>query len=135
MVGNPFDVFSESVRVIPSVTLDSRDVGESGFEVTQKAGNHTHIFAPFVTLAGEFTDIMLFLPKAKTHFQMLPYLFSCLIASPVAYGLAMAMALGHGHGHGHGPLAIGHDHGPWPWPWAREKVIASKPWTDFGAGL
>lgn len=66
-----FDVFSESVRVIPSATLDSRDVGESGFEVTQKAGNHTHIFAPFVTLAGEFTDIMLFLPKAKTHFQML----------------------------------------------------------------
>ena len=66
-----FDIFSESVRVIPSVTLDSRDINKSGFEVTQKVGNHTHTFAPFVTTENAFTDVMLFLPKAKTHFQML----------------------------------------------------------------
>lgn len=66
-----FDIFAESVRVIPSVTLDSRDIDKSGFEVTQKVGNHTHTFAPFVTTENAFTDVMLFLPKAKTHFQLL----------------------------------------------------------------
>jgi 16S rRNA (guanine1207-N2)-methyltransferase len=66
-----FDVFSESVRVIPSASFDSRDISHKGFEVTQKVGNHTHIFAPFVTLEKSHTDVMIFLPKAKTHFQML----------------------------------------------------------------
>lgn len=66
-----FDIFSECVRVIPSVSFDSRDITSKGFEVTQKVGKHTHIFTPFVTLEGSHSDVMLFLPKAKTHFQML----------------------------------------------------------------
>jgi len=74
-----FDVFSESVRVIPSVTFDSRDITTKGFEVTQKVGNHTHIFAPFVTMEKSHTDVMLFLPKAKTHFQMLLRLAASMV--------------------------------------------------------
>ena len=66
-----FDVFAECARVIPTVSFDSRDITEKGFEVTQKVSNHTHIFAPFVTLSKSHTDVMVFLPKAKTHFQML----------------------------------------------------------------
>ena len=66
-----FDIFSECVRVVPSVSFDSRDITRTGFEVTQKVGNHTHIFTPFVALEKSHTDVMIFLPKAKTHFQML----------------------------------------------------------------
>ncbi|MEC8416298.1 MAG: methyltransferase [Pseudomonadota bacterium] len=66
-----FDVFAECARVIPTVSFDSRDITNTGFEVTQKVSNHTHIFAPFVTLSKSHTDVMVFLPKAKTHFQML----------------------------------------------------------------
>ena len=68
-----FNIFSESVRVIPSVTLDSRDVSAdpSGFLIEQKVSNHTHWFAPFVTSSDQYTDILIFMPKSKTHFQML----------------------------------------------------------------
>ncbi len=66
-----FDIFSESVRVVPSLSFDSRDITEKGFEVTQKVGQHTHIFTPFVTFEKSHTDVMVFLPKAKPHFQML----------------------------------------------------------------
>ena len=66
-----FDIFSECVRVIPSVSFDSRDIAEDGFEVVQKVGSHTHIFTPFVKQENSHTDVMLFLPKAKTQFQML----------------------------------------------------------------
>lgn len=66
-----FDIFSECVRVIPAVTFDSRDITTNGFEVTQQVGKHTHIFSPFVRTENAHTDVMLFLPKAKTHFQML----------------------------------------------------------------
>ena len=43
-----FDIFSECVRVVPSVSFDSRDITRTGFEGTQKVGNHTHIFT-FIT--------------------------------------------------------------------------------------
>ena len=48
-----FDIFSESVRVVPSLTFDSRDIAKQGFEVSQKIGSHEHIFTPF--LRGEKT--------------------------------------------------------------------------------
>jgi len=66
-----FDIFAECVRVIPSASFDSRDITSKGFEVSQKVGNHTHIFTPFVALEKSHTDVMISLPKAKTHFQML----------------------------------------------------------------
>lgn len=66
-----FDVFSECVRVIPSVTFDSRDITEEGFEVIQKVGSHTHYFTPFICRENTHTDVLIFLPKAKSHFQML----------------------------------------------------------------
>ncbi|WP_218309312.1 class I SAM-dependent methyltransferase [Alteromonas antoniana] len=68
-----FDIFSESVRVVPSFSLDSRDVSAnpSGFICEQKVSNHTHWFAPFVTTTDTYTDILLFMPKSKAHFQML----------------------------------------------------------------
>ncbi|RDV25568.1 class I SAM-dependent methyltransferase [Alteromonas aestuariivivens] len=68
-----FDVFSESVRVVPSITLDSRDISNSpqGFSVEQQVGNHLHTFSPFSLTQGRYTDVLIYLPKAKAHLQML----------------------------------------------------------------
>lgn len=68
-----FDVFAESVRVIPSLTFDSRDVSATvnGFECEQQIGQHRHVFAPFMQWHNQFSDVMIFLPKAKAQFQML----------------------------------------------------------------
>lgn len=66
-----FDVFAESVGSIPSVTFDSRDITEKGFQIAEKVGSHTHIFTPFTLLEKSHTDVMVFLPKAKNHFQLL----------------------------------------------------------------
>ncbi len=65
-----FDIFSESVRVVPSFTLDSRDVESGGLRCTQKVGKHQHVFAPFETTHNTATDVLVFLPKAKAHFSM-----------------------------------------------------------------
>lgn len=66
-----FDVFSECVRIISSSRFDSRDIGEEGFEVTQKVGAHIHHFTPFLRCENAYTDAIIFLPKSKAHFQML----------------------------------------------------------------
>lgn len=68
-----FDVFAESVRVIPSVEFDSRDVShrKDGFCIEQKAGGHRHWFSPFIPVGQTYTDILIFMPKSKPHLQML----------------------------------------------------------------
>jgi 16S rRNA (guanine1207-N2)-methyltransferase len=66
-----FDIFSECVRVISSSSFDSRDITKEGFEVVQKVGAHTHHFTPFMCNEHTHTDVLIFLPKAKSHFQML----------------------------------------------------------------
>lgn len=68
-----FDIFSESVRVIPSVSFDSRDVAgqKNGFCVEQRVGQHIHWFTPVIPDAQQFSDIVIYMPKAKAHFQML----------------------------------------------------------------
>ncbi len=66
-----FDIFSESVRFVPSISYDSRDIADKGFISEQKVGSHTHYFAPFLTTQNQYTDVMIYLPKAKSHFQML----------------------------------------------------------------
>ncbi|GGW83977.1 methyltransferase [Alteromonas halophila] len=65
-----FDMFSESVRVVPSYTLDSRDVESGGLRCEQKVGHHQHVFTPFETRHQCATDVLVFLPKAKAHFSM-----------------------------------------------------------------
>lgn len=65
-----FDVFSESVRVIPSFLADSRDIAGNSIICEQKTGNHRHIFAPFITRPALATDVMVFMPKSKAHFSM-----------------------------------------------------------------
>ncbi|MBU2978509.1 class I SAM-dependent methyltransferase [Alteromonas sp. C1M14] len=68
-----FDVFSESVRVIPSCEFDSRDVSSAanGFCIEQKAGLHRHMFSPFIKKGESYTDILIYLPKSKAHAIML----------------------------------------------------------------
>ena len=66
-----FDIFSESVRVVPSLTFDSRDIAKQGFEVSQKIGSHEHIFTPFLRGEKTHNHALIFLPKAKSHFSML----------------------------------------------------------------
>lgn len=67
------DVFTESVKVVTTCSLDSRDVSHSdkGFDVTQKVHNHQHTFAPFTLAHEQYSDVLIFMPKAKAHFQML----------------------------------------------------------------
>lgn len=65
-----FDMFSESVRVVPSYSLDSRDVESGGLRCEQKVGHHQHIFSPFETMHNAVSDVLVFLPKAKAHFSM-----------------------------------------------------------------
>ncbi len=68
-----FDIFAESVRVIPSCEFDSRDVSqrEHGFCIEQKASGHMHWFSPFIPAEKTFSDILIFMPKSKPHTQML----------------------------------------------------------------
>ncbi|MDB2330956.1 methyltransferase [Alteromonas sp. A079] len=66
-----YDVFSECVRVMPCAEFDSRDITKDGFNITQKVGLHTHTFTPFIATEADYTDVMIYLPKSKTHFQML----------------------------------------------------------------
>ncbi len=68
-----FDIFSESVRVIPCCEFDSRDVShsEAGFCIEQKTGAHRHLFAPFIPAETRFSDILIYMPKSKAHMQML----------------------------------------------------------------
>ena len=68
-----FDIFAESVRVIPSCVFDSRDVShrEDGFCIEQKASGHIHWFSPFIPAGNTFSDILIFMPKSKPQTQML----------------------------------------------------------------
>ena len=68
-----FDVFAEAVRVIPSCEFDSRDVSHAsgGFCVEQKVGLHQHLFTPFLPAGNRYSDILIYLPKAKAQAQML----------------------------------------------------------------
>lgn len=68
-----FDVFSESVRVIHSHNMDTRDVSEdpTGFCVSQKVSKHLHTFAPFITGERRFSDVLIYIPKAKHQLKML----------------------------------------------------------------
>ena len=68
-----FDIFSESVRVINCHSMDTRDVSQdpAGFGVTQKVSKHIHTFAPFVTGERRFSDILIYIPKAKHQLKML----------------------------------------------------------------
>ena len=66
-----FDIFSECTRETHCARFDSRDIDVNGFEVTHKIGNHTHSFTPFSRNENTHTDALIFLPKSKSHFQML----------------------------------------------------------------
>ncbi|MEW9797893.1 methyltransferase [Alteromonas sp. CYL-A6] len=66
-----FDIFSESIRVLPVYTVDSRDVVSGGLLCRQKVGDHLHDFTPFTTEQGIATDVLIYLPKSKAHFSML----------------------------------------------------------------
>ncbi|MEG3766795.1 class I SAM-dependent methyltransferase [Alteromonas sp. 14N.309.X.WAT.G.H12] len=68
-----FDIFAESVKVIPSCEFDSRDVSSAtnGFCIKQKVGMHHHLFSPFIPSGETYTDILIYLPKSKAHAVML----------------------------------------------------------------
>lgn len=68
-----FDMFCESAKITTSHTFDSRDIVQhaTGFELTQTVSQHTHVFSPFVTGAPRFTDILIYMPKAKAHLSLL----------------------------------------------------------------
>ncbi|WP_232365057.1 methyltransferase [Salinimonas marina] len=68
-----FDVFSESAGSIAAQSLDSRDVATSdvGFCLQQQVGKHLHLFTPFVDKKKSFTDVLIYLPKAKAQLAML----------------------------------------------------------------
>ena len=66
-----FDIYSECARIANCARFDSRDINENGFEVTQKVGNHTHSFTPFSCNENTHSDALIYLPKSKSHFQML----------------------------------------------------------------
>lgn len=68
-----FDVFAESAGGMSAQTLDSRDVAgsDAGFCLQQQVGNHLHSFAPFIDKEKSFTDVLIYLPKAKAHLAML----------------------------------------------------------------
>lgn len=76
-----YDIFSQAVRTRSALTLDSRDVASrpNGFEETVEQGNHTHIFAPFLLSAPQYTDIVIYMPKSKSHTQMLLAMAACML--------------------------------------------------------
>ncbi len=76
-----FDIYAESVRVIPSIILDSRDVldTQTGIFSEQKVGKHQHFFGPFLTASRSYDNVVIYLPKAKTHFSMLINLAASLV--------------------------------------------------------
>lgn len=74
-----FDVFSQATGYNQCATFDSRDVvkNSTALSVTQSVGSHTHRFAPALT--GEtFSDVLIFMPKAKAHLSMLAAMAAAL---------------------------------------------------------
>ena len=76
-----YDVFSQSVRTTSALKLDSRDLisRANGFEETVTMGKHTHVFAPFLLSAPQYTDIVIYMPKSKPHTQMLLAMAACML--------------------------------------------------------
>lgn len=68
-----YDVYSESVRINSAHIFDSRDVASDpdGFCLNQQIGEHRHTFAPFADSKKSYTDVLIYLPKAKAHLAML----------------------------------------------------------------
>lgn len=78
-----FDIYAESVRVIPCCILDSRDIldTQSGIFSEQKVGKHQHFFGPFLTAHRTYDNIVIYLPKAKAHYSMLLNMAASLVNS------------------------------------------------------
>ncbi|MCW8109820.1 methyltransferase [Alteromonas ponticola] len=76
-----FDIYAESVRVIPCTILDSRDIldTQTGIFSEQKVGKHQHFFAPFLTTSRRYRNIVIYLPKAKAHYAMLITMAAALV--------------------------------------------------------
>ncbi|WP_211162744.1 methyltransferase [Alteromonas ponticola] len=76
-----FDIYAESVRVIPCTILDSRDIltTQTGIFSDQKVGKHQHFFAPFLSTPQRYSNIVIYLPKAKAHYAMLIKMAASLV--------------------------------------------------------
>lgn len=75
-----YDVFSHATRRKEALHFDSRDIIEKpdALAITAVAGLHTHIFAPFLTQQQDITDVLIFMPKAKAHLNMLMAMASAI---------------------------------------------------------
>lgn len=74
-----FSIYSQATGQHAAISFASEAIvaDPSSLTVSQQVNNHRHVFAPTLD-SGEFTDVLIFMPKAKAQLSMLMAMASTL---------------------------------------------------------